>query len=217
MVVDIHKMITSNKITSNLMKPWGSNYDRKSNSKSLREKVFIKYTGPGNKVHLQVDFDPKTGYIYEIYDQPSSSNDRCSMYHDIKYTVAENIGKNNKDIKRLKHIADDKWLKCFKLRSPWDITAYSAIKSKRTLGLGIDNSNKILSEELHKPKRKNYPRRKIIVNHIDEIFAADLVEMQKFAKLNKGYRYLLTCADIFSKYSWVIPLKDKKEFMLKML
>ena len=39
------------------------------------------------------------------------------MYHDIAYTVAQNVGKNNKDIKRLKHTADDKWLKCFKLKS----------------------------------------------------------------------------------------------------
>ena len=53
----------------------------------------------------------------------------CS--HDIAYTVSENIGKNNKDIKRLKHIADDKWLKCFKPKSPWDIAAYSASKSKK--------------------------------------------------------------------------------------
>ena len=89
------------------------------------------------------------------------------------------------------------------------------IRSKRKLGLGAENHNKILSEELHKAKRKNYTRRKIIVNHIDEIFAADLVEMQKFAKLNKGYRYLLTCIDIFSKYSWVIPLKDKKGITIK--
>ena len=79
------------------------------------------------------------------------------MLHDIAYTVSENIGKNDNDVKRLKHLADDKWLKYFKPRSPWDIAAYSAIKSKRTLGLGVENSNKILSEELHKPKRKNYP------------------------------------------------------------
>ena len=39
--------------------------------------------------------------------------------------------------------------------------------------------------------------------------------MQKFAKLNKGYQYLLTCIDIFSKYSWVIPLKDKKGINVK--
>ena len=66
MTTHIHKVITSNKITSNLMKPWGSNYDRKSNSKSksLRGKAFNKYIGPGNKIHLQVDFDPKTGHIY---------------------------------------------------------------------------------------------------------------------------------------------------------
>ena len=39
--------------------------------------------------------------------------------------------------------------------------------------------------------------------------------MQKFAKMNKGYRYLLTCVDIFSKYSWVIALKDKKGINVK--
>ena len=39
--------------------------------------------------------------------------------------------------------------------------------------------------------------------------------MQKFAKLNKGYRYLLTCIDIFSKYSWVTSLKDKKGINVK--
>ena len=39
--------------------------------------------------------------------------------------------------------------------------------------------------------------------------------MQKFSKLNRGYRYLLTCIDIFSKFSWVIPLKDKKGITIK--
>ena len=68
---------------------------------------------------------------------------------------------------------------------------------------------------MHKPKRKNYLRRKIIVNHIDEIFAADLVEMQKFNKINKGYRCLLICIDIFSKYAFVMPLKDKKGITIK--
>ena len=101
---------------------------------------------------------------------------------------------------------------------PWGTYAIKEIiNTKQKLGLGEENHNKILSEELHKSKRKNYPTRKIIVNHIDEIFAVDLVEMQKFAKLNKGYRYLLTCIDIFSKYNWVIPLKDKKGITIKTL
>ena len=137
------------------------------------------------------------------------------MFHDVAYTVAQNTGRDSKDVKRKKLEADDKWLKCFKVRTPYDALAYSAIKSKRTLGLGIENHNKILSEEWHKPKRKNYLRRKIIVNHINEIFAADLVEMQKFVRLNKGYRYLLTCIDIFSKFAWVIRLKDKKGINVK--
>ena len=67
--------------------------------------------------------------------------------------------------------------------------------------------------------QKNYInlKEKITVNHIDERFAADLVEMQKFNKINKGYRYLLTCIDIFSKYAFVIPLKDKKGITIKIL
>ena len=206
MTIDIHKVITGNPITKNLLKPWGSNKEKT---------IFNKYTGPGNPIEKQVDFHPYTGQIYKVNDPPSSNNDRCSMFHDIKYTVAENIGRDSKDIKSKKLEADKEWLNCFRPRSPWDIAAYTAIKGKKTLGLGVENDNKILSKELHKPKRKNYVRRKIIVNHIDEIFAADLVEMQKFSKINKGYRYLLTCIDIFSKYAFVIPLKDKKGITIK--
>ena len=53
------------------------------------------------------------------------------MLHDIKYTVAENIGRNPKDIKNKKLEADKDWLSCFKPRTPYDMLAYSAIKSKK--------------------------------------------------------------------------------------
>ena len=39
---------------------------------------------------------------------------------------------------------------------------------------------------------------------------ADLDDMQLISKFNKGFRFLLFVIDIFSKYSWVVPLKDKK-------
>ena len=67
-----------------------------------------------------------------------------------------------------------------------------------------------LADELHKPLKRNFTRRRVIANHIDEIWCSDLVEMQQFSKWNKGYRYLLMVLDVFSKYGWIIPLKDKK-------
>ena len=41
--------------------------------------------------------------------------------------------------------------------------------------------------------------------------------MQLISKFNKGFRFLLCAIDIFSKYAWVIPLKDKKVLVLLML
>ena len=67
-----------------------------------------------------------------------------------------------------------------------------------------------LADELHKPITKNFSKRKVISNGIDKIWAADLVEMQKFSKWNKGIKYLLMIIDVFSKYGWIAPLKDKK-------
>ena len=132
MTIDIHKIITGSPISKNLMKPWGSN----SKPNFLRGKLFNRYTRPGNPVQQQVDFNPYTGQIYKVYDPPSSKNDECSMFHDIKYTVAENIGRDSKDIKNRKLDSDKEWLDCFKPRTPYDMLAYSAIKGKKTLGIG---------------------------------------------------------------------------------
>lgn len=62
---------------------------------------------------------------------------------------------------------------------------------------------------LHKPARKNYPRNRMNVPGIDAQWQADLVDMQAYTKYNNGYRYILTCIDIFSKYAWAVPLKKK--------
>ena len=67
-----------------------------------------------------------------------------------------------------------------------------------------------LADELHKPITRNFSKRSVISNGIDEILAADWVEMQKSSKWNKGIKYLLMVIDGFSKYGWIKPLKDKK-------
>ena len=67
-----------------------------------------------------------------------------------------------------------------------------------------------LADELHKPITRNFSKRSVISKGVDEIWAADLVGMQKFSKWNKGIKYLLMVIDVFSKYGWIKPLKDKK-------
>ena len=86
------------------------------------------------------------------------------------------------------------------------------IGTKRRFGWGKKNNTTWtdqLADELHKPIIKNFPKRKVYANGIDKIWAADLVEMQAFSNFNRGVRYLLTVIDVFSKYDWMLPLKDK--------
>ena len=47
------------------------------------------------------------------------------------------------------------------------------------------------------------------MNPINNIWAADLIDMQEFSNDNNGIKYLLTVIDIFSKFVWIIPLKRK--------
>ena len=69
---------------------------------------------------------------------------------------------------------------------------------KRKLGLG-NFTMEDLSNELNKPTINKFPRKKIIVNHINEIHSCDLVDMSQYAKMNKGYKYIFANIDVFSK------------------
>ena len=83
--------------------------------------------------------------------------------------------------------------------------------TKRTAADKIlrDKAFKIASE-LHKPIIKKFNKRKVYSSFKDNIWGVDLADMQLLSKFNKGFRFLLCVIDIFSKYAWVIPLKDKK-------
>ena len=62
---------------------------------------------------------------------------------------------------------------------------------------------------LHKKSRRRYPRNRVFVSGIDDQWQADLVDLSAYAQYNKGFKWLLTCIDIFSKSAWAIPLKNK--------
>ena len=66
-----------------------------------------------------------------------------------------------------------------------------------------------LAEELYKPVTRKFQRRRVNANAIDEIWAADLIDIQAFSKDNSGIKYLLTVIDVFSKFAWIVPLKRK--------
>ena len=57
---------------------------------------------------------------------------------------------------------------------------------------------------------RNFKKRTVYWGFRDNIWGADLADMQLIGKFNKGFRFLLCVIDIFSKYAWVVPLKDKK-------
>ena len=69
---------------------------------------------------------------------------------------------------------------------------------------------------MHKPIRRTFEKRRVVItgknsnSSIDNTWTADLVDMQPYSRWNKGYKYLLTVLDVFSKYAWVVPIKDKK-------
>ena len=84
-------------------------------------------------------------------------------------------------------------------------TKASGINSKENLFV-----NSQLAEELHKSIIKKFKRIKVYSSFKDNIWGVDLADMQLISKYNKGIRYLLCVIDLFSRYAWVILLKNKK-------
>lgn len=61
----------------------------------------------------------------------------------------------------------------------------------------------------HHPTRRRFQRLHYDVSNIDDVWEADLADMQSLKSYNDGYRYILVVIDVLSKYAWVEALKDK--------
>ena len=82
---------------------------------------------------------------------------------------------------------------------------------------GIKNENmpdQQLVEALHKSTITNFKTRKVHSSFIDNIWGADLADTQLISKVDKEFSFLLCVIDIYSKYAWAIPLKDKKRITI---
>ena len=85
---------------------------------------------------------------------------------------------------------------------------------KKSNGSGIVNEPTYqFADELHKPIIRKLKKRKVYSSFRDNIWGVDLADMQSLSKYNKWNKYLLCPIDFFSKYAWVIPIKDKKELV----
>jgi hypothetical protein len=99
--------------------------------------------------------------------------------------------------------------------NPKHPAGYTGLTSlSRETKQALPHVKKWLSEQdtytLHKPVIRKFPRRKTIVGGIDFQWQADLVDVSKLKQYNKQYKYLLTVIDVFSRFAWAIPLKNKQ-------
>ena len=172
------------------------------------------FTGPGTKLNkrLNADLTPKE------WSKPINRIDKAAYHHDICYL------KNN-DTETRNRVCDKNMLEEMKniynpsLRERMERGLVSTlIGTKKRFGWGVINGTgyikkkkfTTLAEELHRPIKRKFKKRRVIVNGIDKIWAADLADMTAFKDYNDGYTFLLLVIDTFSKYGYLIPLKNKK-------
>jgi integrase-like protein/chromodomain-containing protein len=65
------------------------------------------------------------------------------------------------------------------------------------------------AKEIHHQVKRKFKRRQVVVTGLDEIWAMDLASMESFVSYNDGYKYILCIIDVFSKFAWCVPLKNK--------
>ena len=170
----------------------------------LQPKFDYKYPGPYNILNTQLLYDKQTGDILKYYDAPKNILDKIASRHDTCYSFGKN--KNDCDRIMVEEIDNIPYKE-----KPWGTFAIKQIiNTKQKLGMGNNFTMEDLSNELNKPVINKFERKKVIINHIDAIHSCDLLDMVKYSRVNRGYKYIFTNIDIFSKYAWAFPIKSKK-------
>ena len=82
---------------------------------------------------------------------------------------------------------------------------------KKSSGSGVAaEPNYQLANELRRQIIRKLKRQKVYSSFRDDLWGLDLGDIQSLSKYNEGIKYLLCAIDLFSKYVWVVPLKDKR-------
>ena len=137
---------------------------------------------------------------------------KACFQHDTAYNKTKDLAKRNESDKVLSD-------KAFKIASNPKQDGYQRglasmiYKSfdKKSSGSSIANEpNYQLVNQLHKTIIRKSKKRKVYSSIGDNVWGVALVDMQSLSKYNKGNKYLLCAIDLFSKYAWAVPLKNKK-------
>ena len=133
--------------------------------------------------------------------------------HDATYSDSKDLTKRTIADKNLKNrafdIAKDPKYDGYQRRLASMVYKFFDLKVSGS-GAKLIPESKQLANELHKPITRKFEKRKVYSTFKDNIWGVDLADMQLLSKYNKGIRFLLCVIDIFSKYAWVVSLKDKK-------
>ena len=139
--------------------------------------------------------------------------DKACFTHDAAYSDSKYLTKRTVADKILKNKAFDiaKDPKYDGYQRGLASMVYNFFDSKSEgSGAKFIPQNEQLANELHKPIIRKFEKRRVYSTFKDNIWGVDLADMQLLSKYNKGIRFLFCVIDIFSKYAWVVSLKDKK-------
>ena len=140
--------------------------------------------------------------------------DKACFQHDMTYGDFRDLPRRTGSDKVLHDKAFNvaKNLKCDRYQRGLALTAYKCFDKKTSDGAVKSEmvQNKELAEELHKSIIRKSETRKVYSSFKDNIWGADLADMQLISKLNKIFQFSLCVIDIYSKNAWVASLKDKK-------
>jgi hypothetical protein len=76
---------------------------------------------------------------------------------------------------------------------------------------GVENWLKgQLTYSLHKPIKRKFPTRSYRTSGLNDVWQLDLMEMIPYSRINKGYKYILSCIDVFSRFARAYALKSKQ-------
>ena len=166
--------------------------------------------GPFTKHKQRIQKFRETGDTNYIY---KNELDKACFAHDSAYSDSKDLTKRTVADKIFKNRAfdiakDPKYDGC--QRGVASMVYKFFDKKSSGSGVKLIPENKQPANELHKPIIRKFEKRKVYSTFKDNIWGFDLADMQLLSKYNKGIRFLLCVIDIFSKYAWVVPLKDKK-------